>query len=117
MDRRERGRQILAEGMQRTEKPGRAGHPDCLHRWAERFPRRDPHRIPADAHTAVHHPPDPQYHQICLLQRPEGTGEKRGAISSDVSFLQIERIENYEDIMSQFADFENFYEKPAKIWT
>ena len=40
---------------------------------------------------------------------PDDTGEKRGAVSSD-SILQIEKIENYEDIMSQFADFENFYE-------
>ena len=40
---------------------------------------------------------------------PDDTGEKRGEVSSDC-ILQIEKIENYEDIMSQFADFENFYE-------
>lgn len=40
---------------------------------------------------------------------PDDTGEKRGEVSSDC-ILQIDKIENYEDIMSQFADFENFYE-------
>lgn len=40
---------------------------------------------------------------------PAYTGEKRGNICPD-SILQIERIEKYEHIMSQFADFENFYE-------
>lgn len=40
---------------------------------------------------------------------PDDTGEKIGAVSSDC-ILQIEKIENYEDIMSQFSDFENFYE-------
>lgn len=40
---------------------------------------------------------------------PDDTGEKRGGVSSDC-ILQIEKIENYEDIMSRFADFENFYE-------
>lgn len=40
---------------------------------------------------------------------PNDTGEKQGAVSSD-DILQIEKIENYVDVMSQFADFENFYE-------
>lgn len=40
---------------------------------------------------------------------PDDTGEKQGSVSSD-NILQIEKIESYEDIMSQFADFENFYE-------
>ena len=53
LDRQDRGRPLLDERAHRAQKPGCQGHPVCLHRRADRVPRRDRRRVPASGQPDV----------------------------------------------------------------
>lgn len=52
---------------ERLKEPRSGGHPDRLRGWAFRFSPGNKSRIPADGNPVVHHPPDPELHEICIL--------------------------------------------------
>ena len=59
VDRADRGRQILAQGHERTQNPGHQRRPDCRRRRAQGLPRSDRHGVSADHGADLHHPFDP----------------------------------------------------------
>jgi len=53
------GRKVLAGRIDRSEKPGNAGHPDCLRGWAERISRSHCCRLSKNRGAGLCSPSDP----------------------------------------------------------
>ena len=81
MDRPERGRQVLAADRQRAAQPRGQGHPDRRGRRAERLPRGDQRRLPADPGADLHRASAAQRAGLRLLAGPHAG---RGSAEADL---------------------------------
>ncbi|VXC03195.1 hypothetical protein BURKHO8Y_180075 [Burkholderia sp. 8Y] len=74
MDRANRGRQVLAEGLQRTEEPRLARHPDRGGRRLARLSRSDRDGLSGRADPDLHRARDPQFADAGELEGPQAAG-------------------------------------------
>ena len=76
--RREREREVLADGAEQPEEPRRKRHPDRLRGRADGLPQCHRGGIPANGTAEVRDPPDPKHHAVRFVdQAAYGRSEAR----------------------------------------
>ncbi|CAB3717766.1 hypothetical protein LMG26219_06340 [Achromobacter marplatensis] len=81
VDRADRRRQVLDEGVQRTEDPRHAGHPDRRHGWLEGDGTVAERRVPGHDAADLHRAPDPLEPGLRQL---EGTSDGGSGLEADL---------------------------------
>jgi hypothetical protein len=95
LDREHRGREVLAQGLQRPEDPRRGRHPDRRHPRAEGHRRRAGCGVPGHDAADVHRASDPQQPGLRQLEGPQaaGRGAQAGLHGAEAAAAALEEFE------------------------
>ena len=89
-----------------------AGHSDRLCEWTERISTGDRSSVSKDRDPAVYHPPDPEYHELCILQRYEKTyGRFKMVYAAPDETASLEELESFGE------KWNSKYPKIYKSWS